>query len=403
MYLNKETDMKKIYQFNTYLLLAVVLVTGLFSCSKKEAYLGFTPGTGDPTISGVHTIYKSVIDSTAVTTSTTYNSSGVPTTTTSHNYNPQLVPFDSLVVSGKGGNQYRISGTNLGSTIGVSFNGVAAYFNPALLSDNSIIVTLPTTAPFGPGQSATLTVTTLHGSVNYKFTVVQPPPSITSFTPVAASAGDTIFISGTVFDNATSVKFGTISAQIVGNTSTLLKVLLPVGVVQSFITVTTAGGTTTSSSSFGYKYLVFDDALTTGWGGNGGGYSGYNSTLNFTNTSPVERGSKSIAVIFLGSYGALQIGYGGSAAPNVTTLGLKSIKFFVYGGAGIKTGDKLQVVINGNYNGTTVAMTAGAWVSCTVPLSSLMTSVSGTITEVVLQSQGSAVPSTIYVDDLGFI
>ncbi|OCX54411.1 hypothetical protein BEL04_09180 [Mucilaginibacter sp. PPCGB 2223] len=395
--------MKKIYKFNAYLLLAIMLVTGLFSCSKKNDYLGFTPGTGTPTITGVHTIYKSVVDSTATTSSTTYNSSGVPVTTVTHNYNPQLVPFDSLVVSGKGGSQFRIAGTNLGSTIGVTFNGVAAYFNPALLSDNSIIVTLPTTAPFGPAQAAKLTVTTLYGSVDYKFTVVQPPPSITSFTPVAASPGDTIYISGTVFDNATSVKFGTVSAQIVGNTSTLLKVLLPTGVVQAFITITTAGGTTTSANSFGYKYLVFDDALTTGWGGNGGGYSGYTSTINFANTSPTERGSKSIAVTFQGSYGALQIGYGGSAAPNVTTLGLKSIKFFVYGGSGIKTGDKLQVVINGNYNGTTVAMTAGAWVSCTVPLSSLMTNVSGTITEVVLQSQGSAVPSTIYVDDLGFI
>jgi len=395
--------MKKIYKFNSYLLLAILLVTGLFSCSKKDAYLGFTPGTGTPTISGVHTIYKSVVDSSAVTTSTTYNSSGVPTTTTSHNYNPQLVPFDSLVVSGKGGNQYRIAGTNLGSTISVTFNGATAYFNPALLSDNSIIVTLPTTASFSPTQAAALVVTTLYGSVTYKFTIVQPPPQIASFTPVAASVGDTIFISGTVFDNATSVKFGTVSAQIVGNTSTLLKVLLPAGVVQAFITVTTAGGTTTSTNSFGYKYLIFDDALSTGWGGNGGGYSGYGSTLSFTNTSPTERGSKSISVIFLGAYGALQIGYGGSAAPNVTTLGLKSIKFFVYGGAGIKTGDKLQVVINGNYNGTTVVMTAGAWVGYTVPLSALMTNVTGTITEVVLQSQGSASPSTIYVDDLGFI
>ena len=42
-------------------------------------------------------------------------------------------------------------------------------------------------------------------------------------------------------------------------------------------------------------------------------------------------------VTYTNSYGALQIGYGGSSAPNVTTLGLKSIKFFVYAGAGVKT------------------------------------------------------------------
>src|SRR5476651_2189350 len=122
--------MKKTYKFNGYLVLATLLVTSLFSCTKKNAYLGFTPGTGAPTITAVHTVYKSVVDSSAVTTSTTYNSAGVPTTTTGHNYNPQLVPFDSLVVSGKGGNQYRIAGTNLGSTISVTFNGATAYFNP---------------------------------------------------------------------------------------------------------------------------------------------------------------------------------------------------------------------------------------------------------------------------------
>ncbi|WP_448697489.1 IPT/TIG domain-containing protein [Mucilaginibacter sp. AW1-3] len=386
---------------NLYWILSALIALSFASCKKDSPNL--IGGTGAPTIDGVHTVYKSVVDSSRITTTIIYNSSGVPTTTTNPNYNPQVVAFDSLVTSGRGGSQYRITGTNLGSTTNVYFNGVAAYFNPAVLADNSIIVTLPTTAPFNPGQAATLTVVTLHGSVDYKFTVVQPPPQIVSFTPVAASVGDTIYINGTVFDNATSVKFGTVAAKIVGNTSTQLKVLLPAGVVQAFITVTTAGGSTTSANSFGYKYIIFDDARATGWGGNGGGYSGYTSTIDFNNSSPVERGSKSIAVTFQGSYGALQIGYGGSAAPNVTTLGLKSIKFFVYGGNGIKTGDKLQVVINGNYNGTTVVMTAGAWVSCTVPLSSLMASVTGTINEVVLQSQGSAVPSTIYVDDLGFI
>ena len=260
---------------------------------------------------------------------------------------------------------------------------------------------MPTNAPFGPTQAGSLVLTTLHGSVTYKFSVIQPPPVINSFNPVAGSPGDTITISGAVLDNATAVKFGTISAKIVSNTSTQLKVLLPAGVVQAFISVTTAGGTSTSTSSFGYKYIIYDDALAKGWGGNGGGYSGYNSTINFANTTQVERGTNSIAVTFLNSYGALQIGYGGSTAVNVAALGLKSIKFFVYGGAGIKTGDKLQVVINGNYGGYTVTMTAGAYTSYTIPLSALGNPAN--ITEVVLQNQGSALNSVIYVDDLGFI
>jgi hypothetical protein len=393
-------DMKmlnKIKNLN-WILLALVAFS-LASCQKTSPNL--VGGTGAPTIASIHTVYKTVVDSTATTSVTTYSSTGVPTTTTSPNYTPKVVPFDSLTTSGKGGNLYRIVGTNLASTTGVTFNGVAAYFNLALSTDNSMIVTLPTNAPFGPSQAGTLVVTTLHGSVTYKFTVVQPAPTITSFTPVAGSTGDTVTINGAVLDNATSVRFGTIVAKIVANTTSQIKVLLPAGVVQAFITVTTAGGSSTSTSSFGYKYIVYDDALGKGWGGNGGGYSGYNSTLSFTNTTQVERGTNSIAVTFLNSYGALQIGYGGSTAVNVATLGLKSLKFFVYGGAGIKTGDKLQVVINGNYGGYTVTMTAGAYVGFTVPLSSLGNPT--TITEIVLQNQGSALNSVIYVDDLGII
>lgn len=382
-----------------YGILSLLIVSCITSCKKLEPNV--VGSTGTPTIASVHTVSKTVVDSTLKSTSTTYNSSGVATTVITPNYSPQVIPFDSLTTSGKGGNLYRIVGTALGSTVSITINGVNAYFNPAFVTDNSLIVSVPSTAPFGTSQAGTLVVTTLYGSVTYKFTILQPPPIITSFSPVAGSTNDTVTITGAVLDNATAVKFGTITAKIVANTTNQIKVLLPAGVVQAFISVTTAGGTSVSTSSFGYKYIIFDDALALGWGGNGGGYSGYNSTIDFANTAQAERGTKAIAVTFAGSYGALQIGYGGSTAVDVTKLGLKSVKFFVYGGAGIKTGDKLQVVINGNYNGTTVTVTAGAYVGFTIPLSSLGSP--ATITEFVLQSQGSAVPSTIYVDDIGFI
>jgi len=402
MYLkiDKRKDMKMLNKLkNINLVLLALVVLGFASCKKGSPNI--IGGTGAPTIASVHTVSKTAIDSTRTSSVTTYNSSGVPTTTTSPNYTPQVIGYDSTTMTGKGGNLYRIVGTNLGSVTSITVNGVSAYFNLALASDNSVIFTVPTTAPFGPGQSGKLVVTTLHGSVTYNFTILQPPPAITSFAPVAGSPGDTITINGSVLDNATSVKFGTVAAKIVANTTSQIKVLLPAGVVQAFITVTTAGGSATSASSFGYKYIVYDDALAKGWGGNGGGYSGYNSILNFTNTTQVERGTNSIAVTFTNSYGALQIGYGGSTPVNVATLGLKALKFFVYGGAGIKTGDKLQIVINGNYGGYTVVMTAGAYVSYTVPLSSLGNPT--TITEIVIQNQGSALQSVIYVDDIGFI
>ena len=391
--------MKRIYILKNYVVAAVLLALSMVACNKKDAYLGFTPGTGAPTITRVHTISKSAVDSMLTTTITTYDTSGHATSVTSPNTNQQVTAFDSTTMTGKGGNLYDIEGTNLGSVTGVTFNGVSSYFNRALGSNTNIIVTVPSTAAFGPNQSGMLVVTTLHGSVSYKFTILQPPPAITSIAPLAGSPGDTLTITGTVLDNATSVKFGTVPATIVSNTSTQLKVLIPAGIVQAFIFVTTPGGTVESSSSFGFKYIIYADALTPGWGGNGGGYSGYNSTINFANTTNVKRGTNAIAVQFTNSYGALQIGYGGSPAVSVAGLGLTALKFSVYGGAGSASGDKLQVVINGNYIGTTVTITAGAYTDFTVPLSMLGNP--STITELVLQSQGKQ--STIYVDDIGFI
>jgi hypothetical protein len=355
---------------------------------------------GIPTITSVHTISKTDTSKTQRTI-TTIDSAGVATTT-NEGFPINPAAFDSLTTSGKGGNLYQIVGTNLGSVTQVTFNGVVAYFNPAYITNNSVIVTLPTTAPFGTTQTGVLALTTLHGVADFKFTVIQPPPTITSFTPVAASAGDTVTITGLVLDNATSVKFGTTPATIVSNTSTQLKVLVPAGIVQAFISVTTAGGTTVSTGSFGYKYLIYADALTPGWGGNGGGYTGYSGTVfNFNNTTNVERGTNSIEATFGGQYSAVQIGYGGATPVSVSALGLNSLKFFVYGGANSKTGDQLQIVLDGNYsNAVIITITAGAYTSVTIPLSKFGNPT--TITEFVAQTF-QASNETIYIDDLGFI
>ncbi len=379
-----------------YCILSVLIVFGIVSCKKTDQ-----GGAGAPTVTRVRILsktdtIKNVVHRITLDSSSIYNDT-------------RTVAFDSTVTSGRLGLQYGIIGTNLLTTSSVSFNGVSVYFNPALLTDNSIIITIPaststaTQVPFGPGQNNKLVIVTAHGKVEYTFPIQQPPPSITSFTPISGGAGDVITITGLVFNSVSAVRFDTTPAVIVGTpTTTSIQVRVPAGVASSYIYVTTPGGTAKSPTSFGFKYTIYDDALATGWGGQGsGGYSGYGSTLNFASPTQPKRGTNAIGVMFNGSYDALQIGYGGATVLDVKKLGLTSIKFSVYGGAGIQTGDKLQVVINGKYGGYTVALTAGAYVDFTVPLSALGNP--DTITEFVLQNQGSAAPSTIYVDDIGFI
>jgi hypothetical protein len=377
---------------------SALIVLGLASCKKMESNVVGTNGI--PTITSVHTISKT---DTATTqrTITTIDSAGT-VTVANEGFPINPAAFDSVTTNGRGGNLYQIVGTNLGSVTAVTFNGVAAYFNPAYITNNSVIVTLPTTAPFGSTQSGVLALTTLHGTANFKFSVVQPPPTITSFNPVAAAAGDTVTITGLVLDNATSVKFGTVPATIVSNTSTQLKVLIPAGVVEALISVTTAGGTTVSTATFGFKYLIYFNGLTAGWGGNGGGYTGYSGTVfNFANTQNPGVGTTSIQATFGGQYSAIQIGYGGSTPVSVSTLGLTSLKFSVYGGANAKTGDQLQIVLDGNYNNAVIiTITAGAYTDVTIPLSKFGNPT--TITEFVAQTFQTS-NEVVYIDYIGFI
>ena len=236
MFLNNlnKIDMKKTYKL-FYGLLSVLMVLA-FSCKKND--LG---GTGAPTISRVRTVTKN--DTTDnVVKRITLDSRITQNTTT-------LVGFDSTVVSGGLGNQYAIIGTNLLTTKSLTINGVSVYFNPALLTDHSIIFTIPsltstaTQVPFGPDQTNKIVVVTKYGPVSFNFPITQPPPVITSFAPQVANPGDIVTITGQVFNGVTSVRFDKIPATIVGTpTATQIQVQVPQGVSSNLIYVTTPVG-----------------------------------------------------------------------------------------------------------------------------------------------------------------
>jgi hypothetical protein len=318
-------------------------------------------------------------------------------------------PQDSATTSGNGGNYYVIVGTNLGSTTAITFNDTAAFVNRAWLTDTTIIVAIPSNA-WTPNEPNSLTVTTLSGSATTTFHVNQPAPNISGLNPSAAPSGDTITINGILFYNVDSVTFVgagiDVQAQVVSYTPTQIQVVVPPGIVEAFVYVYTPGGSAVSPSAFGFKYVIYKDGLTQYWGGNGGGYSGYNSTINFTdNSNPPPGGSQDIMVTIGGAYGALQIGYGGPTI-SVSTLNLLGIRFAIAGGSNVPAGGQpAQVVINGDYGNNyqfTIPASSSGYQTFIIPLSSL--GGPATISEVVIQMQGSGGPGIIfYVDNLGFI
>jgi hypothetical protein len=157
-----------------------LVILTIASC-KKYNYLGYTPGTGAPTISSVHTYYKTDT-TTTYDTVVSYNAAGQPTYTLNQ-LPPTPYGFDSVTTAGALGNYYLIEGTNLGSATTVTFNGYTAYFNRALSTDNSILVQIPSTTPYyGPQANDTLEVVTTHGQAFYKFTILAPPPTVSVYS-----------------------------------------------------------------------------------------------------------------------------------------------------------------------------------------------------------------------------
>ncbi|MBO2012781.1 M4 family metallopeptidase [Hymenobacter negativus] len=134
-----------------------------------------------------------------------------------------------------------ITGTNLGSTYRVQFNGtdaVAATYT----SLTSVTVKVPAGATTG-----TITLTTATGSVTTagNFTVLTPgpAPTITSFAPAGGAVqGGAVTLTGTNFTGATALSFNGAAAVFTVLNATTITTFVPVGAGSGALTVTTPNG-----------------------------------------------------------------------------------------------------------------------------------------------------------------
>lgn len=302
-----------------------------------------------------------------------------------------LAEKDSTTNVGLRANLYVIYGRNLATTQKVFFNETEAYFNPTLVTNHTIIVAIPESTPYFDASDE-LRVETQTGTATFPFTIAQPPPNIKSFQPLAAAPGETVTITGTVFEGLVSVRFGDVEAEIVSATFTEIEVLVPPGIVQEYIYVETSGGITQSKNVFGFAFVLYDDQLAPGWW-----IGGWGGTDDFESTAQVKRGVYAIERSYEGGYGGFQIGNGG--AP-IELENFSALKVSIYGGPGIMD---VKIVINGNFdNGFIITIPEGEWIDLTIPFDQLG-SPTGTLNEFVIQEFSGSVPSVIYIDDLGFI
>lgn len=283
-----------------------------------------------------------------------------------------------------------IKGQNLATTLKVEFSNVAAADSLFSSDDTTVTVKIPSNLP-DPVNNP-IKVTTKYGTAVYNFKILQPAPVITSFTPGAGGAGTEVTLTGDYFLGVTSVKLNTTDLAIVSSSKTQIKVTIPSTITGGYFFVTTPSGTTKAAISYGLGYVIYADALTTGWSN-----TSYSTTATLTNTLNVLRGTNSVKTNY-------NVGFGGfrltKAAPAISTTGYSAIKFSVYGSTN-SGGFKIRVILNGSSAVTytlTLPTTLGVWTQVEVPLSSIGNP--ATISSIELKEYSGKI-FEVFFDDIG--
>lgn len=281
-----------------------------------------------------------------------------------------------------------IKGAYLATTFKVEFNTVLVADSLYYADDSTVTVKIPANLP-DPINNP-ITVTTKYGTATYGFKIMQPAPIITGFNPEAGTAGDVVTISGNYFNGVTEVKFGNAVATIVTKSNQELKVNVPAGVTSAFIAVTTPVGSVTSLTRFGFKYVIYDERLLTGWSS-----TSYSTTAVLNQTTTVKRGTVAISSAYTAGFGGFRLS---KAAPALSLAGYTAFKFSVFGGPGTE-GKRARVILNGvTTTAFQVTLKEGVWSTFEIPLSNFNNP--ATLTSFELK-EFSGLIVTVFLDDIG--
>ncbi len=162
---------------------------------------------------------------------------------------------------GYANNMYIIQGSGFSSVQKIYFNEKDTYFNPTLVTDTAIFVTIDRNTPYADATNQ-LKVVTKGGTAVYDFTVAPPAPSLMSYQPINAADGEQITLYGSFFLDPI-VTVGGVQATIVSNTLTEIVAVLPPGSQRKFVKVTTISGDSEWGTAVGTA--IFDDAFYAPW------------------------------------------------------------------------------------------------------------------------------------------
>ncbi len=282
-----------------------------------------------------------------------------------------------------------IRGKGLSTTNKIDFNTVSAADSLFFADDTTITVKVPSILP--DVLNNPITVYTKYGSVKYDFQIKQPIPVIHSITPSVGNPGDIVSVTGLNFINLVSVKFGNEEAEIISFTPTEIKVKVPSG-AYGYITVKTSSGEMQSSGVFGFKYVIFTDALAADWI-----YTPYSSSYSLVqDPSPVLRGTSSIKATYSSAWGGFRI----KKNTSMSLSGYSSIKFSLYAES-VAVGKKIRMFLNNSsatgYRDITITE-SGKWLTYDIPLSQFGNLT--TLNYIELKEFSGVATTYIYIDDI---
>lgn len=289
---------------------------------------------------------------------------------------------------GYANNMYVIQGSGFSTLKKIYFNDTDTSFNPNLVTDSAIFVTIDLNTPYA-NASNKLKLVTAFGTVEYDFVVAPPAPQMNSYTSINANPGEEFTIFGSFFLDPI-VTVGTTQATIVSSTLTEIHAIMPADTQYKLVTVTTISGSATATQPVGTA--IYDDDKATfvenwlgPWDGSG-----------FTVSTDVKiQGLSSIKAVY-GAYVGFKIPM--FASP-VSTTGYSGIRVSL---KSTKETGKFKIVINGNSAGGKEVSFVSNWSSFIIPFSELGGN-PGSVSEIFLQEFGNDGGDTLYIDDLGFV
>ena len=293
------------------------------------------------------------------------------------------VPTDVI----NAGNTYIIRGSGFSTLKTISFNGLETIFNPSLVTDNVIVVTVDSDTPYYNEMDEMKLVTNI-GTLVYSVKVRPPFPSITGF-PINPTPGDIITITGDYFLRPV-VNFGTTKVEPITSSLTELTVKVPDDIQYKSLSITNVSGTTVAGQSFGSA--IYDDAYTS----ISDGYALWDAAnpYNDAYTKDPKQGTKCIFWT-ANQWGGLEFKV---LSSKVDLSRYKGIRVSLKG----QNAGKVGVFLNGSDAIKPSYDFSSDWTYVEIPFSAFNNP--SELNKITFQEFGGKVGgNTIYIDDLGLI